>query len=50
MTDRDKKRGEQKYKKYLENEKSFFGETKNNFQIFERLSFGGKIKNSEHKL
>ena len=29
---------------YLENEKSFFDEIKNIFHIFERLSFGERVK------
>ena len=29
---------------YLENEKSFLDEIKNNFSVFEGLSFGEKIK------
>ena len=35
---------------YLKNKKSLLDEVKAFFIVFERLSFGGKIKNSRHKL
>ena len=51
MADREKKRGGQKYKsEYLDNENSFLHEIKSIFHSFGGLSFGGKIKNSGHKL